>query len=159
MFFLLRISLSQSSRTETTEILSITEDNMSKVGQKEAVVAEVLLQLPTFQKYVDNALLKLSSQQLEDVKANVMNGILNGNIEYSKDPNNHAEVRTYARSMVMNHFKKAKELNGGCSYVSPNAGSSNPTPRTVRVKEKIAPKGVNPDLLPQELKDFAKTLV
>lgn len=132
---------------------------MSKLGQKEAVIAEVLLQLPTFQKYVDNAILLLSAAQLEHIKAAIQTGILLGNIEYSKDNTNGAEVRSYARSMVMNHLKKAKELNGGHSYVSNNASTSNSTPRTVRVKEKIAPKGVNPDLLPEDLKEFVKTLV
>lgn len=133
---------------------------MSKIGQKEAVVAQVLLELPNFQKGVDNAILLLTNQQLENVKANVMNGIINGLVEYSKDINNHNEVRTYARSMVMNHLKKAKELNGGHKYISAPTDSDNSTPtRTVRVKEKLAPKGVNPDLLPQELKDYARTLV
>ena len=128
------------------------------LGQKEAVIAEVLIQVPNFVKHQDNAILVLSASQLENVKANVMNGILNGLIEYSKDIHNHAEVRSYARSMVMNHIKKAKELNGGHGYIR-NTTSDSSTPRTVRVKEKIAPKGVDPDLLPEELKTFAKTLV
>ena len=71
-------------------------------GQKESIVEEVLLALPTFVKYQDNAILLLSSSQLEDIKANIMNGIINGIIEYSKDANNHAEVRVYSRSCVMN---------------------------------------------------------
>jgi hypothetical protein len=133
---------------------------LSKLGQKDAVIQEILIQLPTFQKNIDNAILVLSSAQLENVKANVMNGIINGLIEYSKDPNNHAEVRTYARSMVMNHIKKAKELNGGHRYIANNSDAGDSAvPRIQRVKEKIAPKGVNPDLLPQELQEFAKTLV
>ena len=132
---------------------------MSAIGQKEAVIQEVLTHLPTFQKYVDNAILKLSDAQLEAIKTSIYSGILAGNIEYGKDKTNLAEVRTYARSMVMNHLKKAKELNGGHSYVSNPSGGSGSTPRTVRVKEKIAPKGVNPDLLPEDLKEFVKTLV
>src|ERR1041385_2293749 len=112
---------------------------MSKIGQKEAVINEVIAQLPTFQKYVDNAILKLSSAQLEAVKDAVMTGILLGNVEYSKDVTNRSEVRTYARSMVMNHLKKAKELNGGCSYVPSSTGVSSSGPKTVRVKERIAP--------------------
>lgn len=130
---------------------------MSKIGQKEAVIAQVLIELPSFQKGVDNAILLLTNQQLENVKANVMNGIINGLVEYSKDINNHAEVRTYARSMVMNHLKKAKELNGGHKYVSAPADSSAPA-KTVRVKEKLGPKGVNLDLLPEDLKEYARTL-
>jgi hypothetical protein len=57
----------------------------------------------------------------------------------------------------MNHIKKAKELNGGYAYVSNTTTSSDK--EVVRVKEDIAPKGVDLDLLPEELKEFAKTLV
>jgi hypothetical protein len=130
------------------------------MGQKDAVIAEVLVHLPNFQKFTDNAILLLSEKQLETIKATIYGSILTGVIEYSKDLTNQAEVKTYARSMVMNHLKKAKELNGGHSYV-PNVSNSSQqnAPRTVRVKEKLAPKGVNPDLLPEELKEFAKTLI
>lgn len=129
-------------------------------GQKEAVVEQVLLQLPGFIKYQDNAILKLSQGQLESIKANIYSNIINGNIEYGKDLANLAEVRTYARSMVMNHLKKAKELNGGHTYTTsatPSVGGT--VQRTVRTKVKLAPKGVNPDIMPEELQEFAKTLV
>lgn len=132
---------------------------MSKIGQKEAVIASVKAQVPTFQVRVDNAILILSNAQLEAVKADVVAGIAGGTIEYSKDITNSAEVRTYGRSMVMNHIKKAKELNGGNSYVSATTSETDKSPRSIRVKEKLAPKGVNPNLLPEELKEFVKTLV
>ena len=131
---------------------------MSKLGQKEAVIQEVLAQVPTFQKGVDNAILVLSNAQLESIKANIQVGITIGSIEYSKDVTNQAEVRTYARSMVMNHLKKAKELNGGHKYVSTPSDGSKPA-KTIRVKEKLAPKGVNIELGPEELKEFVKSLV
>ena len=133
---------------------------MSK-GQKESVIEEVMLVLPNFKKFTDNAILLLSSQQLENIKANILNSIINGVIEYSKDPTNHNEVRTYARSMVMNHIKKAKELNGGHSFTSNTGASSNirSVQRIVRTKLNIAPKGVNVDLLPEELKEYIKNLV
>lgn len=129
---------------------------MSQLGQKEAVIQEVLAQLPSFQKYQDNAILMLSAAQLEAVKAAVTTMILSGAVEYSKSLAITSEVRTYARSMVMNHLKKAKELNGGHSYV---ASSNKNEPKTIRVKEKVNPKGINLDLLPEELKAFAKSLV
>jgi hypothetical protein len=128
-------------------------------GQKEAVVEEVLLAVPTFVKYKDNAILAISELQLENIKANIMNGIINGIIEYSKDINNHGEVRTYARSMVMNHLKKAKELNGGAALV-PQVNPLSGIVRAVRSKVQIAPKGVNVDMLPNdELKELARSLV
>lgn len=127
--------------------------------QKEAVIAEVLSHLPNFVKYKDNALLLLSSRQLEVIKASIHGGIITGVIEYSKDRTNQAEVRSYARSMVMNWLKKGKELNGGHTYISNPSSSSATSIPTVRVKAKIAPKGVNPDLLPEELREYVKSLV
>lgn len=124
------------------------------IGQKEAVIEAVLLQVPTFVKYQDNAILVLSAKQLEDIKDYIGSAIMSDLIEYSKDKTNAAEVRSYARSMVMNHLKKAKELNGGHVLTkSPTSGT------TVRQKVKMAPKGVNPDLLPEDLKEYVKTLV
>lgn len=131
-------------------------------GQKEAVVEQVLLQLPTFKKYQDNAILLLSNSQLENIKSNILSDIVSGIIEYGKSLQDAAEVRTYARSMVMNHLKKAKELNGGHAYVNVSSGTTNTgatVNRTVRQKIKLAPKGVNPDLLPEDLKEYVKTLV
>lgn len=133
--------------------------------QKDAVVVEVKNQLPNFIPYKDNAILLLSGTQLEIIKTNIYSGIVNSTIDYSKDRTNTAEVRAYARSMVMNHIKKAKELNGGHIYQSTATNNSlatnniHPISRPVRVKVKIAPKGVNPDLLPDELKEYVKSLV
>ena len=140
-------------------------------GQKEFVVEEVKNKLISFTPYKDNAILLLSNTQLESIKNTVTNAIIGGHVEYGKDRTNAAEVRAYARSMVMNHLKKAKELNGGHVFkaATPSSvgvtgdlsatGTSAVTPRTVRTKVKIAPKGVNPDILTQELKEYAKTLV
>lgn len=129
------------------------------MGQKEAVVNQVLLHLPTFQKYVDNAILKLSGVQLESIKDIIGYEIIAGNIEYSKDKSKVSEVKSYARSMVMNHLKKAKELNGGHGYISNPSSTSVSSLKAIRVKAKIAPKGVNPELLTEELKEFVKSLV
>lgn len=132
---------------------------MSKLGQKAAVIQEVMAQLPTFNQGTDNAILLLSSAQLEAVKASIQAGISAGTIEYSKNINDAAEVRTYARSMVMNHLKKAKELNGGRNYIPATSDGSQPA-KTVRVKAKPdVPKGVNIDLVPDELKEFVKSLL
>ena len=141
-------------------------------GQKDAVVAEVQNQLPNFTLHKDNAILLLSSKQLDLIKTNIYSGIINGLIEYSKSVADTSEVRAYARSMVMNHLKKAKELNGGCTYKTSNNSNitnSNATtstsisnvvvPRPTLSKVKIAPKGVNPALLTAELQEYVRTLV
>lgn len=136
---------------------------MSAMKQKDAVIEAVILALPNFNKYQDNALSLLSAADLEAIKGSITNQILNGTVEYSKDNTNVAEVRSYARSMVMNHLKKAKELNGGQAYVGNTSNSgiadvnNTNTPRIKSVK--LAPKGVNPDILPEELREYVKTLV
>lgn len=126
------------------------------IGQKQAVIQAVQLALPGFVLGKDNAILLLSNADLETIKNSITNQILNGAVEYSKLLSNAAEVRTYARSMVMNHLKKAKELNGGHTYVSATSDGNKPA-KTVRVKEVTGPKGVNLDLLPEELKEYVKT--
>jgi len=129
-------------------------------GQKEAVVEQVLLAIPEFILRSDNALTMLSLQQLNDIKANIFNGIINSTIDYGKDPNNRIEANSYARSMVMNHLKKAKELNGGnVLKQSTIVTQSNIVAHVPKLKNKLAPKGVSLDLLPEDLKEFAMSLV
>ena len=85
-------------------------------GQKEAVVSMVRHILPHFKMYEDIALVMLSKNELENLKAHIAVDIIAGKIQYSKDASNESEVVSYARSMVMNHLKKAKELNGNQVY-------------------------------------------
>jgi hypothetical protein len=129
-------------------------------SQKEAVIDEVMVQLPSFTQGQDIALTMLTHDQLEDIKAHVFNGIINGRIEYGKDPNNHSEARTYARSMVMNWLKKAKELNGGYNYKPTTTINTGSSKRAVASKVVIvAPKGVKTELLSPFLQDYVRTLV
>lgn len=125
-------------------------------GQKEAIINAIKKILPNFTVGVDNALILLSNIQLEQIKKEIKEGILNKTIAYSKDTTNLGEVTNYSRSCVMNHLKKAKELNGGFKMVTPAESGE---PKTTRVKLKEAPKGVDPSLLPDDLKEFAKSLV
>lgn len=130
-------------------------------SQKDAVVEQVLKELPNFVKGKDNALLLLSRNQLDTVKINVAHGILNGEIAYSKDLSKSAEVHSYARSMVMNHLKKAKELNGGSSYYPTVATATKVADNTTintTIKVKV-PKGVDLTLIPEELKELVLKLV
>jgi hypothetical protein len=83
-------------------------------GQKEAVVELVVKTLGSnFQSGVTNVLSIITSSQLAKIKQEVYDGIIQGAITYSKSTSSRSEVKTYASSMVMNHLKKAKELNGG----------------------------------------------
>lgn len=118
--------------------------------QKLAVIEEVMKACPDFVLQQDNALLKLSKEQLENIKDSITAAIQQGEVEYSKDRNNYAEVRSYARSMVMNHIKKSRDLNGGAEYVRKEG-------KTKRVKSGD-PKGIDMDLLPDDLKEYVRSL-
>lgn len=117
------------------------------MGQKAAVIAYVQQLLPNFNLNKDIALVMLTSNELENLKAWIAVDIMEGKIQYSKDVTKESEVISYARSMVMNHLKKAKELNGNQVY---GVG-----PVTVQPKK----SKVNMDLLPDDLKEFVNTLV
>lgn len=122
-------------------------------SQKTAVIDEVLIQLPNFVKFKDKAILSLSNAQLEAVKENVRAGIQSGLIEYSKSLSDVHEVRIYARSMCMNHIKKARELNG--NMVPGQAGAG---PKAVKLKDP-KPEGVDLSLLPDDFKEYLQKLV
>jgi hypothetical protein len=124
------------------------------IGQKDAVVAAVKAHLPTFTPYKDIALAMLPLKDLEEIKKSIAMCIEAGTVTYSKDPTNRAEVATYARSMVMNHLKKAKELNGNQVYGELTGAS---TPRAAKVPKALI--GINQDLLTPELKEFIVSLV
>ena len=67
----------------------------------------------------------------------------------------------------LDYLKKTKELNGGHAFKSVSVGvtgdidntGTSSIQRTVRTRLKLAPKGVNPDLLPEDLKEYVKSLV
>jgi hypothetical protein len=122
-------------------------------GQKQAVVEYVKAYLPNF-KLGDIALMMLTKNQLEEIKTLVGNDIYAGRVEYSKARNSVAECRAYASSMVMNHLKKAKELNGGQTY----SGGSTSTKVSATKNNKVL-AGINFDLLPEDLAEFVQTLV
>ena len=118
-----------------------------------------------FTKYFSNAVELLSSAELETIKSNIAHGIIVGTIEYSKDRTKTSEVTSYARSMVMNHLKKAKELNGNKVYAtkSSNNGSSSEVTSLSSLnktnKGSVKPKnGINTALLPEELKELLTSL-
>jgi len=120
-------------------------------GQKEAVIEQVLTRLPGFKLGSDVALVMLTKEQLEAIKLIIGVDIMNAVIEYSK-PLVKEEVMAYARSMVMNHLKKAKELNGGQTY----GKTTTEVKASAHVK---ALKGIDFSVIPEDLSEFVKTLV
>jgi hypothetical protein len=121
-------------------------------GQKEAVVELVKACLPNFHPYKDIALISLSKDMLESIKYQVGCDIVHGNVEYGKDRGNHNEVMAYARSMVMNHLKKARELNGNQVY-----GKTSAVVQSSKQEKKLST--LNIDILPDDLKAYVKKLV
>ena len=126
---------------------------MSPFKQKDFVVDQVKTILGSrFIPGTTFAITALTHSELELIKERTYAAILSGNVEYSKDVSNLAEVRTYSRSMVMNHLKKAKELNGNMVYSS----STNAAPAAKVPKKQ---KGIDTALLPQELQEYVRNLV
>lgn len=119
--------------------------------QKDAVVELVRHKLPNFMPYKDIALILLSKDQLESIKAEIAHGIMSGTIDYGKTLVRH-EVIAYARSMTMNHLKKARELNGNQVY-----GKSVTDLRQDETARKLA--SVDLQNLPEELQTYIKGIV
>lgn len=129
-------------------------------SQKQAVVDEVVAALgSSFTLGKDNALSMLTKLQLHTIKTNVAHSILNGEVAYSKSTNDAAEVIAYAKSMVMNHLKKAKELNGGGSGYIASSVSKQIIANSISTAKVRLPKGVKAHLLDAEMLEAAKSLV
>ena len=135
------------------------QSNLKQKSQKQAVVDEVVAALgSSFTLGKDNALSMLTKLQLHLIKTNVAHAILNGEVAYTKSVSNPTEVIAYAKSMVMNHLKKAKELNGGGDFVAVSAQKESKV--VVAIASKVAlPKGVKAHLLDAEMLEAAKSLV
>ena len=95
---------------------------MSLISQKQAVVDGVKYVLGTSFDPSLSAREQLSDEQLVAVKNYVSGMISAGGVEYSKDISNEKEVAKYVSGMVSNHLRKAKELNGGETYVPQSTG-------------------------------------
>lgn len=92
------------------------------ISQKQAVVNGVKHVLGTSFNPSVSARDQLSDDQLSLVKSYVVNQITSGFVEYSKDVSDSKEVSKYVSGMVSNHLRKAKELNGGETYIPQSTG-------------------------------------
>lgn len=88
-------------------------------SQKQAVIDAISTVLGnSFVSGETNVREVLTSEQLEQVRDLVANGILNGDVTFGKDTSDADDVRRYVNGMIDNHIRKAKELNGGSKYVA-----------------------------------------
>ena len=96
---------------------------MSTIGQKQAVVNAVETVLgDSFTGTVTKVKDVLTSEQLNDIRKSVLDGILNGDVAYNKPTIDTDTVRRYVNGMVDNHLRKSKELNGGKTYKPTKTG-------------------------------------
>ena len=103
--------------------------------QKQAVITAVVEVLgSSFVPGQTNVREIISTDQKQSVRDLVFTGIQSGSVEYSKDRSDSKELRKYVNGLVDNHFRKAKELNGGASY----APTTTRGPRTVTKDEQIS---------------------
>ncbi len=93
-------------------------------SQKEAVVTAVAKILgKSFVAGSTNVKEIITAEQLSQLRETILKGIQSGNIAYNKDASDEKAVRRYVNGMIDNHFRKAKELNGGQKYSVQTNGS------------------------------------
>jgi len=92
------------------------------ISQKTAVVNEVTAILGSNFDPSLPAKDQLTPDQFSLIKANIVSGIVGGSIAFNKDVSDEKEVSRYVSGMISNHFRKAKELNGGSSYAPQSTG-------------------------------------
>lgn len=99
------------------------------ISQKVAVVNEVKAILGSSFDGSQPAKDQLSDDQLKTIKSNIVSGIVNGSISFNKDTSDEKEIYRYVSGMISNHFRKAKELNGGSSYAPQSTGRGSRDPQ------------------------------
>lgn len=93
-------------------------------SQKEAVVSAVAKILgKSFISGSTNVKEIITPEQLTQLRETILKGIQAGTIAYNKDASDEKAVRRYVNGMIDNHFRKAKELNGGTKYAVQTSGS------------------------------------
>lgn len=92
--------------------------------QKEAVVNAVISVLgDNFVPGTTVVKETVSKDQKSEIRGIVLKGILSGEVGFNGSLEDEKAVARYVNSMVDNHFRKAKELNGGSTYKPTNTGT------------------------------------
>jgi len=111
---------------------------MSTISQKQAVVEAVAVVLGD--SFIPNETIVsdiLTKEQKVEVRGLVLEGIMNGTVGCNKDTEDSKEINKYVNSMVDNHLRKAKTLNGSTPYKPSKKG----TRRDEKLKELTKLKG------------------
>lgn len=91
--------------------------------QSEAVIKAVQEVIPTFELNSDVGLDCVVGEDRKAVCAIVVEGIINGDVDYKKDNTDEKKVKEYVPGMVSNWLRKSPKLNGGTKYEIKNKGS------------------------------------
>jgi len=86
-----------------------------KVSQKQAVIDATKRVMGSTYDSATAVTDVLTKDEVNEIKKLVFDGIATGNVIYNKEFSE-VETKKYVSGMVSNHFRKAKELNGGSSY-------------------------------------------
>ena len=65
----------------------------------------------------------ISKEQKSEIRSLVFAGIMDGTVGFNGSLDDEKEISRYVNSMVDNHFRKAKELNGGNTYKPASTGT------------------------------------
>lgn len=89
----------------------------TQTSQKQAVIDAIMdVMGSSFVSGQTDVKATLSPEKLADVRQQVYNGIVAGKVAYNKDLKDTKTISRYVAGMIDNHFRKAKELNGGMQY-------------------------------------------
>jgi len=107
---------------------------MSAISQKDAVVNAVKQVMGnSFIIGTTQAKTAVTKDQLVAIRKLVADGILSGTVSYSKSIGEANAIIRYTNGMVDNHFRKAKELNGGgISTPSKPKAAKSPSDKTLK---------------------------
>lgn len=64
----------------------------------------------------------LSKDNIKTIQTNILQGLINGDIEYKGDLHNMKKLTIYANNLVINHLRKSKALNGNTTYTPSGTG-------------------------------------
>jgi hypothetical protein len=88
----------------------------TQITQKNAVLNEVKAVLGANFDSSLPAKDQLTADQLNIIRNNIFDGIVNGTISFNGVNYTDEQIKRYVSGMISNHFRKAKELNGGEQY-------------------------------------------
>lgn len=116
-------------------IVTVLGGKFMSISQKDSVVNEVKAVLGSSYDTNKPAKEQLSDDQMKTVKANVVKGIIDGDVAFKKDTSDEKEIARYVSGMVSNHMRKAKELNGGNTYSPQTSGKGSRDPQVAELSK------------------------